>query len=161
MLVHRCDANASDSHLRRKRFTPPTQTQAQWEAQHGGRSGSAGGVFRRDSWSLTYETKAPNAREHSKKTKTWMAEKSFDKGDFMKVIDKLVKEFGDREYYSYLGVQDASWRSPPIPHLMWWRFSISCVGACLAFVFTSLVWTSFLQTSSVRKLSMDGYDQFF
>ena len=69
------------------------------EAQHSGRSGSAGGVFRSDSWSLTYKTKALNARAHSKKTKTWMAENSFDKGDFIKIIDNLVKELqlGNRD----------------------------------------------------------------
>lgn len=95
MLVHRCDANASEVHTyqrKRKHSEKPPG-----EAQHSGRSGSAGGVFRSDSWSLLYKTKALNARAHSKKTKTWMAENSFDKGDFIKIIDKFVVPPGSKD----------------------------------------------------------------
>ena len=56
---------------------------------------------------MTYKTKAPNSRAHSESTKTWMAEKSFDKGDFMKIIDNLVKELQLGDIVEYRMLPDA------------------------------------------------------
>ena len=74
------DANASANRNAQTMFTRPTRD------KRGGRSGScAGGVFRPDTRSLTNKTKEPNARAKSKKFKTWMAAKTFDKRNFREV----------------------------------------------------------------------------
>ena len=69
------DANASANRNAQTMFTRPTRD------KRGGRSGSCAG----DTRSLTNKTKELNTRSKSKKIKTWMAAKTFDKRNFREV----------------------------------------------------------------------------
>jgi len=70
---------------------------AHFDNQYCRSSGSAGGVFRPDSWSLASKTKAPNTRAQNKKTKTCMAPRS-------------LSVMANSRRLRYFGKRTATWR---------------------------------------------------